>query len=1182
MARTDKHRGSTGDGVEMGGVRVAPGERVGPFVFERVVASGGMAHVLLARDPAGARVALKVLKASRIDSGQARFRREFRALARLRHDNVIRVDAYGDLYGHPYIAMEYVEGRDLHHELRTYRNLMPEERWRRIEQVFGDLMQALAYIHKRGLVHRDLKPSNLLITPEGRAKLTDFGIVKELDPSADPFVSTTLVGTWAYASPEQITGAPIDHRSDLYSAGVILYALLTGRRPFVARDMSGYLDAHRNQEPTSPRRIDAEIPGELEAICLRLLRKAPRDRYQSANEVLADLHADDAELIDASTTEETAWEPPMVGRAEQVDAVRDAVSALTRGEGGVLLIEGAEGIGRSRIFGFALTQAKLIGIPAYTARVAAREGGFEALLRVGEQIGAELGPRVPPELNRALRAFAEGRGRVAGDLRYQLYDGIRDALDALIESGPVIVGIDDLQYAPPPVVDLIGYLARTLIVRDRAPLLLLGTVRTGGALPALDTLRDGTELGVAPTRVDLHPLSRAELGEMVEALIGSGGRALALAHRLHVETGGNPFYATEFLRAMRERGTLVDEGVLDDETVAVPMPHDEATEIAPTGLEIPPGVRRLVEERLAHLDASERDLVELLAASGRDLDEDVLLVAVGADEDETLDRIEALVGHGLLVERRAGLQQLLDFSHPKVGEVLYRGLDDDRRATLHGRLAKALEAHDPRSPMAAEAIGEHFRLAGDAAQAWRYLTRAAHGMWERSLMGEASSLADRAAPLEELVGDALTPAERNALRRDLLRVRASVHFNRGDWKQARELLSALRGAALATDSAQVAAKAGLELGTVLRRLGERDLAEALVKDVLEHARADNDRRTIIGSLYRLATFAWEDGDLDACERLASQGLLSATGSDLAPARAEILVSQGAVFASRGELRAATLSLEEADELLRKLRNKFSGAVVLGNLAELLSWQGRFGEAIEKATEGIALAGDVLYRDAESFLYRVRGVAWLDVGDLTKAAADLTRSLELCEATESAADAGPTRYFCARLCLRRGQPEQALDHLKAGLRATRVADPETYTPALRATMARALASTDNITRAEGILTDLEAGLSALPVPRRAQVQLNMAAAWIAVGHPDEALPLLREAARVASTRGFVSKALKARLLLSEVAESDEAERARSEAARLARGVLEGLPAPMAGTFRRQPGMARLWVMLDEGP
>jgi tetratricopeptide (TPR) repeat protein len=1170
--------------VEMGDVQIAPGDRVGPFVFEKPVASGGMAHVLLARDPAGVQVALKVLRSNKVNTGLARFRREFRALSRLRHDNVIRVDAYGDLYGHPYIAMEYVEGRDLHQELRRYRSLMPEERWRRVEQVFSDLMHALAYIHKRGLVHRDLKPSNLLITPDGRAKLTDFGIVKELGPDADPFVSTTLVGTWAYASPEQITGAPIDHRSDLYSAGVILYALLTGRRPFVAKDMSGYLDAHRNQEPTAPSRIDVEIPPLLESICLRLLGKAPRDRYQSAQEVLSELHRDDMDLEELEPVDEARWEPPMVGRADQLDAVRDSVSALTRGEGGVVLIEGPEGIGRTRLYGFALQQARLIGIPAHTARVGAREGGFEALLRIGEQVGGELGPRVPPELNRALRAFAQERGRVAGDLRYQLYDGIRDALDALLESGPVIVGIDDLQYAPPPVVDLIGYLARTLIVRDRAPLLLLGTIRTGGALSGLATLRDGTELGLAPTRVELGPLSRAEMIELVGALMGPGGRARSLGMRLQAETGGNPFYATEFLRTLRDRGTLVDEAVLDDDTVAVPMPEEEATEIAAQGLEIPPGVRKLVEERLAHLSDAERDLVELLSASGRELDEDVLLDALGAEGgepivEEGLDHIEGLVDQGLLVERRAGLQQLLDFSHPKVGEVLYRGLPAERRRDLHGRLGAALELRETHNPMAAEAIGEHFRLGGDASKAFRHLTRAAVGMWERSLLGEASKLAERAAGLEADASATLAPDDRARLRRDLLRVRAAVFYNKGLWPEARESLTALRGAALAADDPAVAARAGLELGTVMRRLGEREHAEGLVRDLLEHARADNDRVTIIGALNRLATFAWEDGDLDACERLASQGLLSATGPALEPARAEILVSQGAVFASRGELAQATASLTEADTLLRRLRNKVSGAVVLGNLAELLTWQGDFAGAIDKATEGIAQAGDVLYRNAESFLYRVRGVAWLEVGDLTKAADDLTRSLELCEASESAADAAPTRYFCARLCLRRGQPEPALDHLKAGLRSARAVDPELYTPALRATMARALAGTDNITRAEGILTDLEGSLRALPLPRRTQVQLNMAAAWVAVGLLDEAVPLLREAARVARTRGFRAWALKALLLLAEVAPAHEADAARREAAGIARALLEGLPGGMAGSFRRQPGFARLWVMMD---
>jgi serine/threonine protein kinase len=212
--------------LEMGGVPLHPGSRVGNYVFLREVGSGGMARVLLAKDPAGDLVALKVLRKNRFKTGLARFRREFRALSRIHHPNVIRVEAYGDLHGHPYIAMEYVDGPDLHATIRSFRGWDPERRWTRVEEILVDLCRSLAVVHKRGLVHRDLKPSNVLLTRAGTCKLTDFGIVKDLDPAHDPFLSTTLVGTWAYASPEQITGKPLDHRSDLYSLGVILFAML--------------------------------------------------------------------------------------------------------------------------------------------------------------------------------------------------------------------------------------------------------------------------------------------------------------------------------------------------------------------------------------------------------------------------------------------------------------------------------------------------------------------------------------------------------------------------------------------------------------------------------------------------------------------------------------------------------------------------------------------------------------------------------------------------------------------------------------------------------------------------------------------------------------------------------------------------------------------------------------------
>ena len=171
--------------IVMGGITLRPGDTIGPYRYQRPLGRGGMSHVIVGRDPGGVDVALKILKANRFRTGLARFRREFRALARLKHPNVIRVESYGDIHGHPYIAMECVEGTDLYQEIRGLPRTDLPKRWARVEEVLIDLCRALAYIHQRGLIHRDLKPSNVLINTDGVCKLTDFGIVKELDPETD-------------------------------------------------------------------------------------------------------------------------------------------------------------------------------------------------------------------------------------------------------------------------------------------------------------------------------------------------------------------------------------------------------------------------------------------------------------------------------------------------------------------------------------------------------------------------------------------------------------------------------------------------------------------------------------------------------------------------------------------------------------------------------------------------------------------------------------------------------------------------------------------------------------------------------------------------------------------------------------------------------------------------------------
>ena len=426
--------------IEMGGVILHPGSRIGNYIFIREIGSGGMAHVLLAKDPSGELVALKVLRKSRFKTGLARFRREFRALSRINHPNVIRVEAYGDLFGHPYIAMEYVDGPDLHTLIRGFRGWDMQKRWRRVEEIIIDLCRALATVHRRGLVHRDLKPSNVLITRDDVCKLTDFGIVKDLDPSSDPHMSQTLVGTWAYASPEQITGNPIDHRCDLYSLGVILFAMLTGKRPFVANDMSGYLALHRDRPAPAPRDVNREIPEHLDEICRRLLQKAPRDRFQSAQEILYRLEAEERL---PTRPEATAWEPPLVGRDLEVEALADAVAGLTARRGGVVLLEGDDGGGKSRLLDLAIDRARDLGIPHSRYEFQRDTPVFTNILSYARNIAKELGNRAPPELPAAVEAFSR-EDRPRGDTRYALYDGAREALKTLLDDGPNLLVLDDL------------------------------------------------------------------------------------------------------------------------------------------------------------------------------------------------------------------------------------------------------------------------------------------------------------------------------------------------------------------------------------------------------------------------------------------------------------------------------------------------------------------------------------------------------------------------------------------------------------------------------------------------------------------------------------------------------------------------------------------------------------------
>ncbi len=253
----------------------------------RRLGSGGMADVYLARDiQLGRQVAIKVLykRYASDDEFVARFRHEAQSAAALNHPHIVSIFDRGEAEGSYYIAMEYLEGESLKEVITKEGPLAPARAIEFSEQI----LQALQFAHEHNVIHRDIKPHNIVINGRGQVKVTDFGIARA---GTSPAMTETgsIIGTAQYLSPEQAKGKAVEQSSDLYSLGVVLYEMLTGRVPFEGENPVAIALKHLSDEPVPPQALVPEIPNNLNAVVMRALAKDPRDRYPTAEEFLADL-----------------------------------------------------------------------------------------------------------------------------------------------------------------------------------------------------------------------------------------------------------------------------------------------------------------------------------------------------------------------------------------------------------------------------------------------------------------------------------------------------------------------------------------------------------------------------------------------------------------------------------------------------------------------------------------------------------------------------------------------------------------------------------------------------------------------------------------------------------------------------------------------------------------------------
>ena len=254
------------------------------YQLEKTLGTGGMAIVYKAKDLMLERyVAVKALREdfSQDVAFRERFRQEAKAAANLSHPNIVTVHDFGLDQKHLFIVMEYMPGTDLKTLIKQKERFSVNETLELMVQACG----GVGYAHRAGLVHCDIKPHNMLVTPESRLKVTDFGIARALSTISPDERSEVVWGSPHYFSPEQASGLPPSPASDVYSLGVILYEMLAGRLPFIASDSSELARMHREDQPVAPRYYNTSIPARLEEIILKVLSKEPSARYRTADQL---------------------------------------------------------------------------------------------------------------------------------------------------------------------------------------------------------------------------------------------------------------------------------------------------------------------------------------------------------------------------------------------------------------------------------------------------------------------------------------------------------------------------------------------------------------------------------------------------------------------------------------------------------------------------------------------------------------------------------------------------------------------------------------------------------------------------------------------------------------------------------------------------------------------------------
>ncbi len=704
------------------------------YIVHQSIGSGGMGAVYQATDRlTGNKIALKRVH---VPSENLRFMsyagnsnptlsmaQEFKVLATLRHPNIISVLDYGfDEQHQPYFTMELLsEAKNL---VEYGHDFDLENQIRLLIQT----LQALVYLHRRGILHRDLKPANVAVMPRDKVKVLDFGLSVIREKAAE---TNEILGTLAYMAPEVLMSGYASEQADIYAIGVMAYELLLGDHPFYHGDTSNLITDVLHKEPDLSR---LEMLPALVPVIHRLLAKSPDDRYDSANEVIEAL----CKAVGLPIPEETAairesflQSARFVGRDSELNQLNDVLQQAADGQGSTWLVAGESGVGKSRLFEELRTLALIQGALVINGQAISEHGNpyqlwqetfrwlalsqpteFEAsvLKAVVADIHSLVGYKVqdPPELDP--QATQDRLLKVVEDV----FKSIIQKQDGLL----TLLVLEDVQWAD---TESLKILRRLIPLTTNKPFLILGNYRDDEH-PNLPTLLYGAHV------FKLERLSENNIKELSVSMLGESGRKNQVVNLLQRETEGNIFFVVEILRALAE-----ETGQLDD-IGRITLP-----ETVFAG-----GMQQIVQRRLQQVQAKNLPLLEAAAIVGRQVDTQTLK-ALGWVPD--VDQWLADCADAVVLDVRDGNWR---FAHDKLREGLLANLSTEKRQELHHAVAQAIEEAYPDNSDQIVPLAYHWKNAGDPIKERHYTAKAGEQALANGANKDAIDYLSRAIELYDL------------------------------------------------------------------------------------------------------------------------------------------------------------------------------------------------------------------------------------------------------------------------------------------------------------------------------------------------------------------------------------------------------------------------------------------------